>query len=132
MVVKRKKCNTNQKHKDKSVRHDHVPQIENTSPFDCISLPDIVLNIDETERFESSSDDEIQLIDQVNNESNTVSRPYVLSPIYRLNATSNFSTEPVTPLLSPGSTAGRCLSPEVSKFRVNPLSSVRWSDSDSN
>ena len=109
-----------------------MPQIENTSPVDCISLPDIVLNIDETERFDSSSDDEIQLIDQVNNDSNSTSRPYVLSSTYRLNATSDVSTESVTPLISPSSSAGRCLSPEVSKFRVNPLSSVRWSDSDCN
>ena len=51
--------NADQNRKDKSVGHDHVPKIANTSPVDCISLPDIVLNIDETERFESSSEDEI-------------------------------------------------------------------------
>ena len=128
MVVKRKKCKPDQEHKDKSARHDHVHQIENASPVDCISLPDLVLSLDETKRFDSS-DDEIQLIEQVKSESNSTGRHYVLSPTYRLQATSDVSTETVTPLLSPNSSSDH-LSPEVSKFRANPLSSVHWSDSD--
>ena len=103
-------------------------QIENASPVDCISHPDLVLSLDETERFDSS-DDEIQLIEQVKSESNSTGHHFVLSPTYRLQATSDVSTEPVTPLLSPNLSFGH-LSPEVSKFRANPLSSVHWSDSD--
>ena len=130
MVAKRKKCKLDQKHKDKSGRRDHVHQIENASPVDCISHPDLVLSLDETERFDSN-DDDIQLIEQVKSELNSTGHHYVFSPTYRFQATSDVSTEPVPPLLSPNSSSGHHLSPEVSKFRANPLSSARWSDSDS-
>ena len=102
-------------------------QIENASPVDCISLPNLVLSLDESERFDSS-DDEIQVIEQ-NSDSSPTGHLYVPSPTYRLQATSDVSTEPVTPILSPDPSPDH-LSPEASKFRANPLSAVHWSDSD--
>ena len=116
-----------QKHKDKTARRDYVLQVTNASQVDCISLPNLVLSLDESERLDSS-DDDIQLIEHESDSSSTDNH-YVLSPSYRLQATSDVSTEPVTPLLSPNTSSGH-LSPEVSKFRANPLSSAHWSDID--
>ena len=121
LCVKRKvRYNADHNRKVKSVRPEPVPLIANTSPVDCVSLPDIVLNIDETERFDSSSEDEVEVIDQVTSDSDSVIRQYVLSPVYRLNATSDVSTERLSPLLSPSSTAG---SGSISSFCTpfNPL-----------
>ena len=120
--------------KVKGVRPNSPPSIANISPLDCISLPDIILNIDETERFcDSSSKSEVEVICQVPKVSDSESLQYVPSPTYRLNATSDVTTERLTPSLSPSSStgSGRCSTPEISNYRVNPLNSARWSDSDS-
>ena len=92
-----------------------------------MSLPDLILSLDESERFDSS-DDEIQVIEE-KIVSSSPGHPYVPSLTYRLQATSDVSTEPVTPLLSPDPTPDQ-LSPEASKYRAKPLSAVYWSDSD--
>ena len=102
MTVKRKvRDDADRNHKVKCARPDPVPLIANTSLVDCVSLPDIVLNIDETERFDSSSESEVEIIGQVPSDSDSVMRQYVPSPVYRLNAISDVSTERLTPLLSP-------------------------------
>ena len=52
--------------KVKGVRPNSLPSIANTSPVDCVSLPDIISNIDETERFcDSSSESVVEIIGQV-------------------------------------------------------------------
>ena len=98
-----------------------------------MSLPDLTLNLNESERFDSS-DDEIQVLEQ-KSDSSSVSPNYVPSLTYRLQATSDVSTEPVTPLLSPDPTpvtsnSNHQLTPETTNYRANPLSETHWSDSD--
>ena len=102
------------------------------SPADCVSLPDIVLNLDEAERF-YDSDSEIEVLSQTSEDSDSQALQVIPSPTYCLNATSDVTTERLTPRLSPGSTSrssGRCVTPEIADYRVNPLSTSRWSDSD--
>ena len=112
--------------KSKSVRLNPQPPIANVLPADCVSLPDIILNLDEAERF-YDSDSEIEVLSQTSEDSDSEALQFIPSPTYCLNATSD------VPRLSPGSTSrssGRCVTPEIADYRVNPLSTSRWSDSD--
>ena len=123
-VVKRK-SKPDQEYSGKSTHRDSALQIGNVLPLECMNLPDLILNLDESERFDSS-DDEIQVLEQKSDSSST-SHHYVPSLTYRLQATSDVSTEPVMPLLSPDPTPDQ-LSPEASKYKAKPLSAVYWSE----
>ena len=131
--VLKRKSRQRQELSGKSIRHDNAVDIGNISPFDSTSLPDLILNLNDSEYFDSS-DDEIKVLDQ-ESDSSSISPSYVPSLSYRLQATSDVSTEPVTPLLSPDpspvtSSSNHQLTPETNNYRVNPLSETHWSDSD--
>jgi len=118
--------------KSKSVRPNPQPPMANVSPADCVSLPDIILNLDEAERF-YDSDSEIEVLSQTSEDSDSEALQFIPSPTYRLSATSDVTPERLTPPLSPGSTSrssGCCNTPEISNYRVNPLSTFRWTESD--
>ena len=99
-----------------------------------MNLPDIILNLDESERFYNSDiDNEIEVLSQISQDSDSETGQFIPSPTYCLNATSDVTTDRLTPRLSPGSTSrssGRCVTPEIADYRINPLSTSRWSDSD--
>ena len=99
---------------------------------------DIILTIDEGDMNFSDSDadsDEVKIVFQDTQGSDSDTIQYIPSPTYNLSPSSDVTSVRLTPRLTPtpGSITRSyigCLTPELSDLRINPLSEVRWSDSD--
>ena len=101
----------------------------NVSPEDCVSLPDIILDLDDEERFVDSN---VKVISQ-GSSSSSQALQIIPSPSYSLNATSDVTTQRLTPRLTPGSTTGSssdCDTPDYADFRPYPLATAPWSSDD--
>jgi len=143
------KCNRRAKRKadseltsrNRSVYLISPPPVSNTSPIDNVDPPDSVLTIDESDRiFSDNNDDsdEVKIVFQDTQESDSDTIQYLPSPTYHLSPSSDVTTQRLTPRLTPTSTPGsttrssiRCITFDLSDIRANPLSEVRWSDSNS-
>ena len=89
------------------------------------------MNLDEAERF-NDSDSEIEVLSQTSEDSSQALQ-VIPSPTYCLNATSDVTTQRLSPRLTPGSTSRsscQCDTPDLADYRANPLATSRWSDSD--
>jgi len=115
----------------KAVQPVPPPPIRNASPDDAVSLPNIVLDLDDNERFD---DTDIEVLSRCSSSSQKVQ--VLPSPTYRLNATSDVSTERLSPRLSPdypGLSTGSYSdypSPDYGDFQPNPLADATWSSGD--
>ena len=128
----KRRSEPNFRSKNKTTRPNPRPPIANVSPADCVSLPDIVLNLDETERF-NDTDSEIEVLSQTSEDSDSQALQVIPSPTYCLNATSDVTTQRLSPRLSPGSisrSSSQWDTPDLADYRANPLATSRWSDSD--
>ena len=100
------------------------PPVSNTSPIDNVDPPDSVLTIDESDRiFSDNNDDsdEVKIVFQDTQESDSDTIQYLPSPTYHLSPSSDVTTQRLTPRLTPTSTPGsttrssiRCITPELS------------------
>ena len=123
--------------RNRSVRLISPPRVSNTSPADDVNPPYIVLIINESDRNFSDNNgdsDEVKIVFQDAQETDSDTIQYLPSPTYHLSPSSDVITQRLTPASNPGSTTRssiRWITPELSDIRANPLSEVRWSDSDS-
>ena len=104
------------------------PQVKNVSPPDNSLAPELVLEILDTERFS-----DVEVLSKSSGSSDQIC--VIPSPTYRLNATSDVSTEPVTQRYSPvykslSDYEGEYPSPNYGPLAPNPLADSCWSDSD--
>ena len=102
--------------------------MKNVSPPDNSLAPELVLEILDTERFS-----DVEVLSRSSGSSDQVC--VIPSPTYRLNATSDVSTEPVTQRYSPvykslSDYEGEYPSPYYGPLESNPLADSTWSDSD--
>ena len=127
----KRKSEPNVRRKTKATRTNPQPPILNVSPDDCVSLPDIIMNLDEAERF-IDSDSEVKVLSQ-SSSSSSQALQIIPSPTYSLNATSDVTKQRLSPRLTPGSTTRssyQCDTPDLADFRPNPLATSRWSSDD--
>ena len=78
------------------------------------------------------SDTEFEVLSQ-SSEDSSQALQVIPSPTYSLNATSDVTTQRLSPRLTPGSTTGssyQCDTPDLADFRPNPLATSRWSSDD--
>ena len=104
-------------------------KILNVSPEDSVSLPDIILDLDDEERF---IDSDVEVLSQ-GSSSFSQALQILPSPSYSLNATSDVTTQRLTPRLTPGSTTGSssdCDTPDYADFMPNLLATAPWSSDD--
>ena len=73
--------------------------IRNASPDDAVRFPDIILDLDDNERFDDS---DVEFLSRCSSSSSQALQ-VLPSPTYCLNATSDVTTERLTPKISPGS-----------------------------
>ena len=128
----KRKSEPNVRKKTKAARPNPQPPILNVSPEDCVSLPDIILDLDDEERFIDSDDSDVEVLSQ-SSSSSSQALQIIPSPSYSLNATSDVTTQRLTPRLTPGSTTGsssQCDTPDYADFRPNPLATAPWSSDD--
>ena len=120
------------KKKPKVARPFPAPPVGNTSPPDDVSLPDLILVVQDEERFDDDSDLEV-----LSRSSSSSDRVQVIpSPTYRMAATSDVSTEILSPRGSPdypglSDSYSDYPSPDYGDFKPNPLAEQTWSSSDS-
>ena len=99
---------------------------------DDVSLPDLILDVQDEERFDDDSDLEV-----LSRSSSSSDRVQVIpSPTYRMAATSDVSTEILSPRGSPdcpglSDSYSDYPSPDYGDFKPNPLAEQTWSSSDS-
>ena len=101
-----------------------APPVGNSSPPDDVLGPDLILDVLDEERFEDDSD--LDSSDRV---------LVIPSPTYRMQATSDVSTEILSPRCSPEYTGlsdySEYPSPDYGCFVPNPLAEKTWDSSDS-
>ena len=127
----KRKSEPNARKRTKAARPNPLPPILNVSPEDSVSLPDIILDLDDEERF---VDSDVEVLSQ-GSSSSSQALQILPSPSYSLNATSDVTTQRLTPRLTPGSTTGSssdCDTPDYGDFRPNPLATATWSSDDEN
>ena len=117
--------------KSKLSRPHPAPPVGNSSPPDDVLGPDLILDVQDEERFEDDSDLEV-----LSRSSASSDRVLVIpSPTYRMQATSDVSTEILSPRCSPEYTGlsdySEYPSPDYGCFVPNPLAEKTWDSSDS-
>ena len=103
--------------------------MRNASPPDNSLGPELVLEVLDEERFQDS---DVEVLSRSSGSSDQVL--VIPSPTYRLNATSDVSTEPISHRYSPvynglSDYSGEYPSPNYGPLAPNPLADS-WSDSD--
>ena len=96
-----------------------------------MSLPNVILDLDDEERF---FDSDVEVLSP-GSSSSSQALQILPSPSYSLNATSDVTTQRLTPRLTPGSSTGSysdCDTPDYGDFRPNPLATATWSSDDEN
>ena len=97
-----------------------------------MSLPDIILDLDDNERFDDS---DLEVLSGCSSSSSQKVQ-VIPSPTYRLAATSDVSTERLSPRLSPDypglstDSYPDYPSPDYGDFKPNPLADASWSSGD--
>ena len=103
--------------KSRSVQLISPPPVANASPVDNVDLSDILLTLDESDRiFSDSESNEIKVVYEDLQDSDSDTVQYLPSPTYQLNGTLDVTTQRLTPCLSPGSatrSSSCCLTSEL-------------------